>query len=420
MRLPTWVEGANTGFDSLLIRAARDVAYDVRASGTSIVIRMDGVPISVEAPPPAEQEQGELRLQILRAQLLLSEGREGDAARLLEGVRKTHPDYIPAISNLGQIEQRIGHWRRAHTLYSRALQLDPRNVDVRQLRSDVLADHAPRIRIDADYKKVTGAQTEFNTRLSGHAFLVDYLRLGIVLDENHTDFGDNFYVRRRGELYLQHDSEGGGEFRASTFGTRRGAGGGLRYGRTDSSGRFHLQAEYRRPYWEFVEGIAGYGTRDRAEIHRTQRLGRYVDTRLTVAANRYGLNGEDNVARSFGVDGGVALPFSRGNPYVAAEYSFDIESSRFVQPGTVPLVSREVHSGVVTTQVRLSRHFLVEGFGGYSWDRLGGHGAFNGGRLILGGPSRLGFQVWFDRRLNSIATGQVVHRAGALLYWRFQ
>jgi tetratricopeptide (TPR) repeat protein len=244
-QLPLWVEAANAGFDSLLIRAARDVSYNVRASGTSIVIRMDALAVSSDAPSPAEQEQGELRLQILRAQLLLSEGQSGAAARLLQDVRKEHPDYIPAIANLGQIEQRIGRWRRAHTLYSRALQLDPRNIDVRVLRADVLADHAPRVRVDADFKSVSGAQSEANVRLSGHTFLADYLRLGTAFDQNQTTFSGASYVRTRGELYLQHDSEGGGEFRASTFGTRRGAGGGLRYGRTDSTGRFYLQAEYR-------------------------------------------------------------------------------------------------------------------------------------------------------------------------------
>jgi tetratricopeptide (TPR) repeat protein len=419
-RLPMWIEGANTGFDTLLIRAARDVSYDVRAEGTSIVIRMQAFAAATGAIPPAEQEQGELRLQILRAQLLLTDGKSGDAARLLEDVRREHPDYIPAISNLGQVEHRIGRWRRAHTLYSRALQLDPRNVDVRRLRSEVLADHAARVRIDADFKNVSGAQSERIVRWSGHAFLVDYLRLGVAVDQNHTSLGGNTFVRRRGELYAQYDSEDGSEFRASAFGTRRGLGGGLRYGRMDSSGRLHFQAEYRRPFWESLEGIAGYGTRDRAEIHRTQRLGRYLDSRVTVAFNRYGLNGEDNVARSAGVDGGLAFAFLRGNPYVATEYSFDLESRRFARPGTLPLVSREVHSGVVTTQFRLSRGLIAEGFGGYSWDRLGGHGPFNGGRLILAGPGRLGFQVWFDRRLNTIATSQVVHRAGGYLYWRFQ
>jgi hypothetical protein len=194
----------------------------------------------------------------------------------------------------------------------------------------------------------------------------------------------------------------------------------LRYGHTDSTGRLHLQVEYRRPFWEFVEGIAGYGTRDRAEFHRNQRLGRYLDARVTVAANRYGLNGDDNVARSAGLDGGLTFVFLRSNPFVAAEYAFDIENSRFVRPETVPLVSREVHSAILSSQVRLSRHVVAEGYGGYSWDRLGGRGPFQGGRLTSGGPGRLGFQISYDRRLNSIATGQMVHRAGAYIHWRFR
>jgi hypothetical protein len=32
----------------------------------------------------------------------------------------------------------------------------------------------------------------------------------------------------------------------------------------------------------------------------------------------------------------------------------------------------------------------------------------------------MGYQIWFEHRRNSVATGQVVNLAGAHFYWRFQ
>ena len=101
------------------------------------------------------------------------------------------------------------------------------------------------------------------------------------------------------------------------------------------------------------------------------------------------------------------------------EYGIDVESPRFVVPGTIPLVRREVHAGSGILQVRFSRFVSADATAGYVWDRLGGRGPFTAARIGFGGPSRLGFELSYDRRLNTVATGQIVTRMGAFLRWRF-
>jgi hypothetical protein len=62
----------------------------------------------------------------------------------------------------------------------------------------------------------------------------------------------------------------------------------------------------------------------------------------------------------------------------------------------------------------------LDGFSGFAFDRLGGRGPFYGGRARL--QLRGGFEAhaWFERRLNSVATGQVVNRYGAYFVRRFE
>jgi tetratricopeptide (TPR) repeat protein len=419
-QLPLWVEAVTLGFDTMLIRSSRDVTYDVRAEGNSVVIRLNAIANS-QAENSKDDVEGERRLQLLRAQLLIARRQNGEAEQLLEKLVAAHPGDISALSSLAQVEQQAGRWQRSSSLYDQILQIDPRNEEARELRSEVLADHSSRIGGEAEIKNVSGDRTEQISRISAQTLLKSDLSLNTSLDENHTTSGTSTYNRQRGEVSLRKDFQDGSDLHFSAFGSRDQAGGGLGYRHTDSGGDFNFQADYRRPFWEFRETIVGYGVRDRAEIRRNQRLGQSFDGRFTLAMNRYGVDGIDNAARSMAYDGAISWAM-HSNPYIALEYSVDKESVGHFQQNTLPLVSREVHAGTIDTQFHLSRQLLAEGSFGFVRDRLGAHaqGPFMGGRLTRGGSSRLRLQVWFERRRNSVETGQIVNLAGATLNWRFQ
>jgi hypothetical protein len=50
---------------------------------------------------------------------------------------------------------------------------------------------------------------------------------------------------------------------------------------------------------------------------------------------------------------------------------------------------------------------------------LGGNGPFMGLRLTYDRLSDFSAQLWFDRRLNTVNTGETVNRLGGRLMWRF-
>jgi hypothetical protein len=417
-QLPLWIETVTLGFDTMLIRASRDVTYAVRSENNSIVIRLD----AAEPKQLKQDEEGELRLQILRAQLLVSRRQNGSAERLLEQLIAAHPDSVSALSSLAQVEQQLGRWRRSSSLYDRILQLDSNNEEARKLRSEAVAEHVGRVRADAEIRSISGDRTEHITRFSMHTPLKNDFSFGLAAADNYTTSSSRSYNRQRAELYVVKDLRDGSDMQLSAFVTRRQSGIGFRYSRPDSTGSFSAHADYRRPFWEFRETIAGYGVRDRAELHRSQQLGPALDGRLTLAINRYGLNDVGSAARSLAYDGAVIWVMRHSNPYLALEYSVDSESVHDLRPATIPLVSRQVHAGTVNGQIRLSRQITAEGSLGFVRDRLGEHasGPFVAAKLASRSSNRFSYQLWFEHRRNSVATGQILNLAGADFYWRFQ
>ncbi len=383
--LSGWIEAVTTGFDTLLIRAARDARFTVTATGPLIVIEMTVAIRTEQAPPSLDDTLAERRLDLLRAQLAMAEGR----------------------------------WTRADRLLATAVEGHPQDREAADLRAQVRADQGGRARVDLVVKDVQHAQTERVSRVSTHGFVGGYLRIGGEFEDDEATRPGSIYRRQRADVYVQQDFDAGGDLRISGFGTRSSLGGGLHYGQPDATGRTQVQVEYRRPFWEFVEGLLGDGTRDRVDIHRDQRFGSRVSGRVTAAFNRYGLGGAADVARSIAFDGGLNVMPRRSNPAVGFEYGLDVESPRGVVAVTLPLVSREVHAGSGTVQARFSRHLSADATAGYVWDRLGGHGPFTTARIRLGGPRRVAFELSYDRRLNSVATGQIVTRTGGFLNWRF-
>jgi hypothetical protein len=205
--------------------------------------------------------------------------------------------------------------------------------------------------------------------------------------------------------------------RGGFLGGEHTRGGMMQFDLPGAGGVLHMQADYQRPFWEFVEGVGNDGTRDRVEIHRQQDLAPGFAIRGTAAANRYGLGTVKNSATSIAYDAGVVKTFGYIR-IIGFEYLFDAEYRKTHNNPALPLVSRQVHGADAFFDFDFYHRLRGEGFGGYTLDQKGGKGPFYGGRLTF---HRRWFeaQLAFDRRLNSVATGQVVTRYDAHILWRF-
>ncbi len=75
-------------------------------------------------------QQGQARmpadpvLSMARASLYLAEDRTGEARAIYTALRRSHPDYLPAIFSLAALYDRLGDKRQALTLYRHSLELD--------------------------------------------------------------------------------------------------------------------------------------------------------------------------------------------------------------------------------------------------------------------------------------------------------
>jgi hypothetical protein len=418
---PNWIEGISFGYDSMLLRTAQDMNFNAEGRESDVLIEMK--PSGEDAPISAASERvAQLRLDLLQAQLLLTTGREKAALVLLKGLASRYTGEPQVTVNMAEAELRQGRWVRAKRLYDSVLKTDPENDEVPRRRDYALRDHFSRIRFDVDRKRVRGGQSEDIVELSGHHLFSNSLRLGFSAARNSIRVPNALTGERsRGEVFVQYDAETGNSVRGGLLGGPSGWGAMGQFQQPDSSGKFHVQADYRRPYWEFVEGLVGGGTRDRIEVHREQRVLSNTTARFTAAANRYGLGHRGNLANSLGFDGAVTHVVRRIDPLLGFEYAVDGEYRRFVAPSRpLPLVSREVHALSVFGDTGSDRDLRAEFSAGYAVDRLGGRGPFATGRFTYRFLRHGEAQVWFDRRLNSIATGQVVNRYGSYFIWRFE
>lgn len=436
-RLPTWIEAVTTGFDTLLIRTARDVKIDVRTLKDKFGFEIDLQPNDLEGMSDHDFK-GQLRLDLLQSQLYMTEGKEKEALRLSKKLADQYPDNAQVLANLASLEARSSGWRRADTLYRDALQLEPNNEEIEEARRLLFKDVAPRLAVDIDQKRVQGAQNEVLHRLEGHQLLRRYLRLGFSYDLDTASIDLVRYsdgqtgpfrgTRQRGELYLQQEFEGGLQLRGSLFAGdgKPGIGGQLLF--PGFQGQTFLEVDYLRPYWEYIETLANGGTRNRLTAGRQQRLSPRLNGSLSGNFYQYGVRQTRNVASSFGMLGNLNYLLIHSHPLVSLEYDLDeeyrlaistwtgLEGTRF---NPVPLRSREVHAASALIGQDFRHRARAEAYGGFTWDRLGGHGPFGGLRLEFALTRRLEVQAKFDHRLNAINTGERVTRWGANVLWRF-
>jgi hypothetical protein len=415
-QFPLWIDGATAGFDSLLIRSIQEVNYAVEKNGNDILVRL--TPRGAAPVSEATERKADFRLDILRAQLLSRTGKDQQALELLDRIEADYPTETLVGLSRGEIHLRNFRWRQALADYKQVMKLDPKNESAEDgINNLLIATQKSNIRADASRRVVQGAQSEDIHQISGHFLFNDAFRIGYAAAHNELNFRGVRTDAYRGEVFGQYDFMNGTLLRGGFLASEKTRGGMFQFDVPIALGLFHFQADYQRPFWEFAEGIGEGGTRDRIEIRRQQELGPGFAIRGGAAANRYGLGAQKNSATSLAYDAGVVKTFGYLR-VVGFEYLFDSEYRKTHNNPALPLVSRQVHGADAFFDFDLYRRLRMEGVGGYTLDQKGGRGPFYGGRITF---HRGWFeaQVAYDRRLNSVATGQVVTRYDAHILWRF-
>jgi len=367
--LPRFVEGVNAGFDTLLVLGTPGSTVVARreSGGIVIVVRLP------EAAPAADAEEAdaivtersERRLERLRAALEAQTGRPDVARGRLVGLVAKDPADAETLAQMSGLEQQIGRTRRAGELIDRAIAADPSNPELLAARVALHREAAGFVRAEPEYRRASSGEKRYVVGTTAEIPLSAAWRATAAFDQAHVDsptvrrpggLSDRFKgMRQRGAFGLRHESEDGTRTHAQLFANSRTAGLGLARDYAFDRARLAAGVELARPYWDFTESLVADGTRDRAFVQYAQPWLLGISARARFAANRYGMPGLADGARSATLDGELRLPLDGIVRGAAASYMFDGEYPWRIATRTdpanagtefrpVPLRYREVHA----------------------------------------------------------------------------
>jgi Tfp pilus assembly protein PilF len=377
------------------------------------------------------------RLDLLRLQWLNFEGRYRDALRLVESLETRYPADVDVRLARASFDAARGRTVHADEQYAAIRAVAPDRADVAALVELRDRERAPHASLQLEARDITGAWrststlASFEQRLAPHRPVrIVAERLDLTATQVLTDDGRVEALSRtlsRFEAGVSTPLAAGTSVSATLFGTSGGIGAGVAFERHDLRGAWKATVERGRPFWELVESVVGDGRRDRASIQRDWRFSADSAGWAVLDVNRYRLSAGAS-ASTTALTLGVIRTVRHASPTLTLQYGVDKEHVRGATRTTaadgrlfapIPLVSREVHLAGVVTRFPVRRLWDVEASAGYTVDRFGGRGSFLTARATPTPGSRVGLDVWGERRLYSLATTQQALRGGARLTVRF-
>ncbi|MEC9345262.1 MAG: hypothetical protein VYB54_03480 [Pseudomonadota bacterium] len=395
--LPDWLESVSAGYDTILLVARSGVGYAVRHDGmTTRVALQPGAAATV-----GEAASDDVRLDILRARLKARQGDTSGAREALGALRAGNPENSDVLVELASVEESVGGWQRAISLYDRALSLDPDRRDIATSVDALDREHGSRVRIDADGQFVKDGDVQWIVRAAGRAITGETTWLGFRAENRWLD---DDVVRRangavqavsttvqRGEIFGDWEFMPGHRAEAALLASAGGPGLGLGWNWRTPHSLTTLSGSWNRAYWELVEGLADDATQDAVRLDHEQRISRRWSGQVHVGLNRFGIAGIDTAATSLDLGGGVryAIPWDYMDLSVGysvdARYVGGVESRRdgggvVFQP--MPLTDTEIHSIDLVTNDAIGTDWRYSAFVSMSVDRFGGVGPGLGGELV--------------------------------------
>ncbi len=446
MRQPQWLNNEQVGDYGwasytaegvgramLVSRPNYRMQVDEQADGSLVIAP---IPVISEAEI-AQAEAMDRRFALLDARIRLETGEGYAARRALNRLLAQYPDNAEVLGFTANAEHFLGNWPRALQLLGKAQARQPENEDIARLNRNIMRRHAPHVFADHAWRML-GDNDEQITTLGGNVMLDHTWDVGLQVQHNRFDtttirrvdgrIGTFDGDRQRGELYAAHYWPDGARAKASLFANNDTLGGGLAYRWINPFGRTELVAEYRRPYWDFVEAVVDNATRDKLAVqHRTTLQGDVEVTARTGVAN-YHLDGDDNVIQTGFFGGQVTVPVVQEPHYIAigygldAEYEIDEDARIDAATGqrfqSLPLDSREIHFVSLIGSKRFGEDTVGDATVGYAYDRLGDHGPAAEVRLTHYLTERFSLQGRASYGLSSSDTNDDVTRVGVQLKYR--
>jgi tetratricopeptide (TPR) repeat protein len=377
------------------------------------------------------------RVDLLRVQWLTYHGRYANAVDLISDLAWRFPRDPDVLLARGRFDADRGRPANADRDFQTARLEAPDREDIATLIDDAERARSPRAGVQLETRSVGNAWNERIERASIVAQARPHVPVSFSLDRLHVsasavrhDDGRTTALEAtptRFEATTTLPLRPGLSVAPTLMGTGRGTGVGITVTRHGLRGASTVIAERGRPYWEFLEAVAGDGKRDRIGVQRQWRFRADTAAWALVDLNTYRLgSGHRAGTAAFGL--GMIHTIRQGQPMLTLQYGLDKEHRRNGTVATtpegalfapVPLASREVHLFGAIARFNALRIWEAEATGGYTFDRLGGRGTFMSARLTPRPTAVAGIALWAERRLYTVATTERVLRAGMSLAIRF-
>lgn len=374
--LPDWVDTARTGDRSAVIRATGPVTFMTARERGGFALRMvaqnrasrndgylrgqiggSGGRVALNGPPPGPPalrgpEYGFRRNEAVVVMM------DEQPISLTQGIDSGAPD-----PQLGGFLTLSGQWRQPHRAH---------------IYEGELAGGLPLV----DHQKLL-----FGVHDSD---VVDYAVRR--LDGTTSAFRKNVLSAALGFGYEVGGAAGPGEIRGQALWGKNGWGGLLAYAERDGSNNWGASAEYHAPLNDTAEEVADHAELTRAQIGIAHRLIDNLWGQAVARVTRYGVKGDNAVARTAGATASLRYAVNLGRVWAGIGYEFNGEyvyghhDYALLGGGLfTPLGIRniEVHAMSGSLSAELWRGLWADTYGGYAINRYGRNGYFGGGDLRL-------------------------------------
>jgi hypothetical protein len=406
-KYPQQVLTVQTSYDVLLMEMAFEGAFKISQTTGQLEVDYSAAskPANAVNTPAQIAQKGtatsaaETRRAIIEARARMELGQYGHARDILSHILKNDPDNLDARNALAEVEYQSGNWREAARQYGRVIATnhDPAIVRARQ---DILKQNASYMGGGAQFQNNGSSNTQIVGTLSGRAFVRNDLLLQMDLENRNID-ADPFVNRNganegftgnRQKLALKLDQEISARdiFQYRAYATQKSPGIGAEWQRSILPGIATIGFDYHQPYWDQTSAVVQYGTRDNLSLNYDIATANDWDIGLGTSLNRYGLDGDEDLARTLRLEGYVRDNFDIYTLPVFAGYRLDAEyplsqTDKTAQGTTfrpLEVARREVHEFSIGHDLRLADYLTLSTGIAYSYDRYGEQGFGFSGALI--------------------------------------
>jgi len=408
--LPEWVDAAFTGYDSAVIHARRPVSFSAVPDPDGFTLRI--VPQGFAAKPPPQTAYDALPYGPPLYE------QDYDRAAFAPLRRDTPRDPLPPRARRA-VEAGVGDWRAADRYHAVAMA-----EGLRGPWRGSLVEPGPTVALNSEWRHSEDDQTVIETGAKAVLPLAGAFALaaeGAMIRATASavrkldgTFGSVNLYEGVGSLSLLYNN-GATDARVSALYSRAGAGARLSYAGRRLDSESEVSGAYREGYRQTAETIADRAFADSVQLRHAQRIAQGVWGEAALRANRYGVNGDDEVAKTAGFAAslrtiGELAGWATGLSYdVAGEYAFDKHDYPAAGGGTfLPLNirNREVHAVSASASRPLGSDLWFDAYGGWAVDRYDGNGPLGGLMVRYAAPGGFGISAGISHSEVSARQGE--------------